>query len=235
MAPTRLEAPGRSAPVAGEGRVDGEPPVAPAVATSTLFFLHGLTIDGRDARVLARALPELEVRAVPLPGHEAPPVDDWSPRALAAGLVATLPATPAVLVGHSWGAAIALHLAALVPARVSALVLLDGGWFDRADLPRRAAPRDPHQAAALAALFATASSSAWPALASARVPTLAIAGAADTGEVKRALLARFATAVPHADTMVFDDLGHDLLRDAPGEVAHAIAGWLGPGIAARAR
>ena len=176
--------------------------------------------------MLARALPELEVRALPLPGHEAPPVDDWSPAAIAASLVAALPAAPSVLVGHSWGAALAAHLAARAPARVSALVLLEGGWFDRADLPARRPPRDRHHAAALAALFATPSSRAWPALAAARVPTLAVAATADTSEARRALLARFAAAVPHADLLDLPTVGHDLLRDAPDEVAGAIAGWL---------
>lgn len=192
----------------------------------SLLYLHGLTVDGRDAAVLAHALPELAVRAVPLPGHEAPAVDDWSPRAIASGLVATLPPEASVIAGHSWGAAIAVHLAALAPGRASALVLLDGGWFDRAELPRRAAPRDRDHAAALAALFATPSSGAWPALAAAPVPILAVVGAADAGEVKRALLARFVAAVPHADTLVLADVGHDLLRDAPIEVARAVAGWL---------
>lgn len=191
-----------------------------------LVFLHGLTIDGRDGAVLARALPAYAVRAPLLPGHGAPPVDDWSPRAIAAALVVGLPSEPVVLVGHSWGAAIAMHLAARAPARIAALVLLDGGWFDRADLPPRAPPRDPHHAAALDALFATRSSDAWPAIAAARIPTLAIAGADDAGATKRALLARFVLAVPHADTVVLDDVGHDLLRDAPVEVGAAIAAWV---------
>ncbi len=190
-----------------------------------LLFLHGLTIDGRDAAVLSRALPSYSVRAVPLPGHEAPPVDDWSPRAIASSLVAELPSETCVLVGHSWGAAIAVHLASIVPARISALVLLEGGWFDRVDLPRRGAPTNPHHAAALEALFATRSSMAWPVMAQEKLPTLAVVGATDDAERKAELLAKFVARVPHAETRTFERIGHDLLRDGPDEVGAAVGAW----------
>lgn len=188
-----------------------------------LLFLHGLTIDGRDGAVLARALPEMHVVYPDLPGHGgAAPAPDWSPRALAEGVSAAHPAR-SVVVGHSWGGAIAVWLAALHPARVAALVLLDGGWFDRADLPRRAPPRDPHHAAALEALFASRSSEAWPALVAAKVPVLAVAGTKDDTGAKARLLARFHQAVPHARIESLPHVGHDLLRDAPAEVSALVA------------
>jgi pimeloyl-ACP methyl ester carboxylesterase len=40
-----------------------------------------------------------------------------------------------VLVGHSWGGAIACHLAAASPDRITALVLVDSGHLDYADVP----------------------------------------------------------------------------------------------------
>ena len=35
----------------------------------TVLYLHGLTIDGRDGALLARALPEMRVDYPDLPGH----------------------------------------------------------------------------------------------------------------------------------------------------------------------
>jgi pimeloyl-ACP methyl ester carboxylesterase len=187
----------------------------------TLVFLHGLTIDGRDAAPLARALPEWTVVALALPGHGAPAVADWHPRAVAAKLA--LPEGRFSLVGHSWGAALAVWLATLHAERVDALVLLDGGWFDRRDLPSRPPPSNPDQAAAFHALFASPSSEAWPRL---RTPTLAIAGAKTDAETKDRLLSRFLAAVPHARGQTFPHLGHDLLRDGPEEVSRAVRDWL---------
>ena len=197
--------------------------------TGTLLYLHGLTIDGRDGAVLRRALPGVDVVAPDLPGHgHTPPAPDWHPRALALGLA--LPEGPFAVVGHSWGAALAAWLAAERPERVTALVLLDGGWFDRADLPRRSPPRAAHQAAALEALFAVRTSACWPALARAAFPVLAVAathGDADGAHTRR--LAAFAEAVPRARTHALPDVGHDLLRDAPEATGAVVAAFLSDG------
>jgi pimeloyl-ACP methyl ester carboxylesterase len=196
-----------------------------------LLFLHGLTIDNRDGATLARALPQLHVVSPNLPGHGGePPARDWHPRALAAALDAKHPER-AFIVGHSWGAAIAAWLAASRPIeRLAGLVLLDGGWFDRADLPRGTAPRDAHQNAALEAFFASRTSEAWPALAAngrAGVPILAIAALrGDDDGAKARLLERFRRAVPAAQIESWTDVGHDLLRDAPDRVCATIAAFV---------
>jgi pimeloyl-ACP methyl ester carboxylesterase len=196
-----------------------------------LLFLHGLTIDNRDGATLARALPQLHVDSPNLPGHGGePPARDWHPRALAAAIDAKHPER-AIVVGHSWGAAIAAWLvASRARDRVDGLVLLDGGWFDRGDLPRGAAPRDRHQRDALEGLFASRTSDAWTALeahARAGVPILAIAALrGDDDGAKARLLERFKREVPHADVESWPDVGHDLLRDAPERTCARIASFV---------
>ena len=167
---------------------------ATIAALRTPLFLHGLTVDERDAAPLVRGLPAWHVVALALP--------------------------------HSWGAALALWLATLHTERIDALVLLDGGWFDRRDLPARPPPANAHHAAAFQALFASTSSEAWPRLASQRTPTLAVAGTKTDGEAKQRLPEQFVATVPHASVEIFPHLGHDLLRDGPEEVARAAAEWL---------
>jgi pimeloyl-ACP methyl ester carboxylesterase len=128
--------------------------------------------------------------------------------------------------GHSWGAAIGLWLAALRPDRVRALVLLEGGWFNRRDLPPGRPPADPHHAEALRRLFESSSADAWPHLAHAALPVLAVAGMRNDRRLREPLLAAFQAAVPQAAIAVFPDAGHDLLRDAPLAVATCVADWL---------
>ncbi|MFF0816475.1 alpha/beta fold hydrolase [Rhodococcus sp. NPDC003318] len=102
------------------GPVDGPPVLA----------LHGLTGHGRRWRHLADGhLPKVRMIAPDLRGHGH---STWGPpwgiadqvEALASMLTAEN-VDPVVLVGHSYGGAVALHLAARVPERVRALVLLD--------------------------------------------------------------------------------------------------------------
>lgn len=110
-----------------------------------LLFLHSLG-PASSAAFLGLAVGPLEeagydVVAPDLPGYgESPPVapDDYAVPALAelmAELVGELGWTRVVLVGHSWGGAIACHLAAARPDLVSALVLVDSGHLDYADTP----------------------------------------------------------------------------------------------------
>ena len=69
---------------------------------------------------------------IELPGHgEAPDWDhsrDYSDQALELALD-TLPAQPVPLIGHSYGAALALRLAVERPSRVSSLVLIEPVFF----------------------------------------------------------------------------------------------------------
>jgi pimeloyl-ACP methyl ester carboxylesterase len=196
--------------------------------TPRVLFLHGLTVDNRDAIALARALPATRVVAPNLPAHGGePPAPDWHPRALAAALDVAHPER-AFIVGHSWGAAISAFLAAArARDRTAGLVLLEGGWFDRAELPRREPPRDPHHREALDALFAARASETWQQIAALGIPVLAIAGLRDDVDgAKARALERFRSAAPHAETEAWADVGHDLLRDAPERTCARIASFV---------
>ncbi|TQF73672.1 alpha/beta fold hydrolase [Rhodococcus spelaei] len=102
------------------GPVDGPPVLA----------LHGMTGHGQRWQHLADGyLPQVRMLAPDLRGHGrstwAPP---WSIDNQVDSLVELLEAEarePVVLVGHSFGGTIALHLAARAPERVRALLLLD--------------------------------------------------------------------------------------------------------------
>jgi lipase len=101
-----------------------------------VLAIHGLTGHGRRWQTLAAEhLPDVTVVAPDLLGHghsswSAP----WTIDANVAAL-AELLAGPTVVVGHSFGGALALNLAAARPDLVSALVLLDpavgldGAWM----------------------------------------------------------------------------------------------------------
>jgi len=101
-----------------------------------VLAIHGLTGHGKRWQTLAtRHLSGVAVAAPDLLGHglsswAAP----WTIDANAAALAELLD-SPTVIVGHSFGGAVALHLAASRPELVSALVLLDpavgldGGWM----------------------------------------------------------------------------------------------------------
>jgi len=105
-----------------------------------ILAVHGLTGHGLRWQTLAtKHLPELAIVAPDLIGHgrsswAAPWNIDANVDALAALLDAEADG-PVVVVGHSFGGAIALNLAAVRPDLVSALVLLDpavgldGGWM----------------------------------------------------------------------------------------------------------
>ncbi len=101
------------------GPVDGRP----------VFALHGVTAHARRWQVLAAALPELRMFAVDLRGHgHSPWVPPWSLEqhvADALGALDELGLGRVPVLGHSFGGAIALHLARAAPERVERLVLLD--------------------------------------------------------------------------------------------------------------
>ena len=101
------------------GPVDGPPVLA----------LHGVTGHSARWKVLADRLPRLRILAMDLRGHGRstwnPP---WSIEQHVADALAVLDAAglPRVAVlGHSYGAAIALHLAHAAPERIERLALLD--------------------------------------------------------------------------------------------------------------
>lgn len=104
-----------------------------------MLAIHGLTGYGGRWRHLAAYLPEIAIAAPDLLGHgrsswAAPWSIDANVSALA-GLLDAAAEAPVLVVGHSFGGGLALHLAAARPDRVAALLLLDpaigldGGWM----------------------------------------------------------------------------------------------------------
>jgi pimeloyl-ACP methyl ester carboxylesterase len=100
-----------------------------------LVLLHGLLGSARNlatlARLLAERRPELDLVAFDLPGHGAsPPLRPGADAAtLATEVLAAARALdlrpPLALVGHSLGGRVALRAAALEPATIGAVTLLD--------------------------------------------------------------------------------------------------------------
>lgn len=97
-----------------------------------LLFVHGLACDHTDWNAQLQALsPRHEVIACDLRGHGATPgrppecsIEHYGGDV--AALLAALALPPAVLVGHSMGCRVVLEAARLDPARIAALVLIDG-------------------------------------------------------------------------------------------------------------
>lgn len=92
-----------------------------------VLALHGITGYGGRWRDLANNyLPQAHVIAPDLRGHgHSPALPPWTFDAHVADLVEVLDGEPAVVVGHSFGGAIAVRLAARCPELVRSLVLLD--------------------------------------------------------------------------------------------------------------
>ena len=104
-----------------------------------VLALHGLTGHGQRWRHLADRLPGIAVAAPDLLGHgrsswAAPWTIDANISAMAA-LLDEEDATRVLVVGHSFGGGVAMHLAAARPDRVAGLLLLDpavgldGAWM----------------------------------------------------------------------------------------------------------
>jgi lipase len=105
-----------------------------------LLALHGLTGHGKRWEMLAsNHLPEIAVAAPDLIGHgRSSWAAPWTIDANVAALVELLDQQaddPVVVVAHSFGCAVAMHLAATDPGRIAGLVLLDpaigldGAWM----------------------------------------------------------------------------------------------------------
>lgn len=113
------------------------PPDAPV-----LFFLHplGAPVSGY---YLNEAAPVFVAHGWRVVAWDAPgfggspllPLESYALESLAALALDALGVDEAVVMGHSWGGAIGCVLAGLAPDRVRALVLLDAGHADVADLP----------------------------------------------------------------------------------------------------
>jgi lipase len=109
-----------------------------------VLAVHGLTGHGKRWQTLAtRYLPDVAIAAPDLIGHgrsswDAPWTIDANVEALVA-LVDSASGAPVVVLGHSFGGAIALNLAAARPDLVSGLVLLDPAIGLRGDRMREIA------------------------------------------------------------------------------------------------
>jgi lipase len=98
-------------------------PGAPCVV-----FLHGVTSHGNHARLLAEnwLAERYHVLAPDLLGHGASPYEPpWDLDAHAESVLASVGPEPAAWIGHSFGARIAIEIAAREPAAVERIVLLD--------------------------------------------------------------------------------------------------------------
>lgn len=124
----------RNVPVAGGMLRVGiwGPEPAPGADVPTVLAVHGITASHRAWPMLAAALPGVRVVAPDLRGRGRSNLlpGPYGMGAHARDLAAVLDsagAGRAVVVGHSMGAFAAMVLAHLYPARVSELVLVDGG------------------------------------------------------------------------------------------------------------
>jgi pimeloyl-ACP methyl ester carboxylesterase len=147
-----------------------------------------------------------------------------------------------VLMGHSWGGAIAVRYAGSYPDDVRALVLLDSGHIDYASLPdvdvdrtpeewvEHARARDPRRAEARGRAMSGLTdpiSPAWPVLAAHELPTLLLLATKPPHvEQNRAHIADFEAAVPHAEVRWVDGAGHGILADIGAPLGEEIATWL---------
>jgi len=116
-----------------------------------VVLLHGLSSQRRFWNLVVPSLAGLPLLAIDQRGHGGAdrPQDGYAVHEVAADLAPALDAigwSRAVLVGHSWGAAVAATFAAEHPERTLALVCLDGGFvsppvgFDRAAARKRLEP-----------------------------------------------------------------------------------------------
>ena len=108
----------------------------------TLIFLHGLGSTGLAFGELAKHLPEYHIVSFDLPGHGyAKALEEenaYFPSNLIVGIEKIinqqLGSKSHYLIGHSFGADLALHYAAKYPEQIKGIILLDGGYLSPKDL-----------------------------------------------------------------------------------------------------
>ena len=107
--------------VYADGQIFGD---AVGIGTPNVLALHGWRRDRNDFRAV---LEGLDAVAIDLPGFGASPVppEAWgaSDYATSVAVVLREMATPAVVIGHSFGGRVAVHLAASHPTRIAGVVL----------------------------------------------------------------------------------------------------------------
>ena len=102
----------------------------------SLICLHGMTGDSKSfTELVDYLLDDFHLILLDSPGHgETDPLqkdEDYSFSSLAKRLynvIETIVDESFYILGHSWGADLALHMAKLVPTKVKGVILLDGGY-----------------------------------------------------------------------------------------------------------
>ena len=227
-----------------------------APSGSTVLCWHGAGGSSADYADIAPELASrLGVRVVAIdgPGHAdsaARTAEAFRPSALAGLAIEVLDeleVARAAFLGFSWGATVGCWFAALNPERTGALVLVEGGHLDFADLPgfRTDCSLDefvseaevvatsegagfgsytPAVAGAMVyGLCAEPATATYARLAAAGTPILFLGAEADE---RSASLERLARLVPQTEIVQAPTSSHELLRDAPEEVARAVGDWL---------
>lgn len=108
----------------------------------SLVFLHGLGSSGLAFGELATYLSEYHVISFDLPGHGYRPMLEEEEEYLPSHLIqiieeiisANLKSKPFYLIGHSFGADLAIHYGAKYSHQLKGIVLLDGGYMSGKDL-----------------------------------------------------------------------------------------------------
>ena len=188
------------------------------------------------------------VVAVDGPGFGASPLLDEDRYALDSlaelvqDLVVRLELAPLVMMGHSWGGAIAVRYTAAHPDNVTGLVLLDSGHIDYCDLPGvdvdRPASAWVDEVRARDGLLPEARgramhgltarvSDAWPEIARHRIPTLLVLATLPPHvDQNREHVGRFQEAIPGAEVRWAANAGHGIVDDVGPPLGDEIAVWL---------
>ena len=227
-------------------RVWGEP------GARTVLCWHGAGGSSADFAAIAPQLVDrlgVRVVAIDAPGHARSA--GCSPEVLRPSALATLVAEIAdeleaerfVFLGFSWGATVGCWVGARHPEGTLGLALVEGGHLDFADLPGFGTDRTLDELIAEAEAVAAAEGDAFgshtPAVAGAMVHGLCREPAADTYTrlaaaatpvlfvgAQQAPVERLARVVPQTEIVRLSASGHDLLRDAPADVARVVGDWL---------
>ncbi len=220
---------------------------------STVLCWHGAGGSSADYAGIGPDLADrlgVGVVAIDAPGHgqsASRATEDFRPSALAmlaAEILDELNVARAAFLGFSWGATVGCWFAALNSERTLALVLVEGGHLDFADLPDFRSDRTLDELVAEAEALATEEGADFgshtPAVAGAMIFGLYRELATDSYERLAASgipvlflgrpadepLERLSRLVPQTEFVQLDTSSHESLRDAQSEVVREVGDWL---------